>query len=371
MKHYWQMNNNSHSKIVWQKSLLLLIPVLMIMFASSDLPALERGMKRIVNLNGRWKFEIGDNPRWADPKFDDNSWEEIYVPSSWEDEGFPGYDGFAWYRTSFELDRIEENKTYYLYLGTIDDVDETYFNGHYLGSSGVFPPDFVTAAAIFRRYVIPEEYFNPKGKNEIAVRVYDGLGLGGIKRGSAGIYMYDPKIELDINLSGIWKFKPGDDLSWKNDIDDSDWDKIIVPGYWESQGYPDLAGFAWYRKKITIDRKHKNEHLILLFDKIDDMDQTYVNGQLVGHTGNIPDNPNEIVTNTTDAAELRAYYLPKELLKFDGENQIAVRVFDGPEHGGIKEAPVGIMTRDKYLEWKKRRERGGSLWEVILQELGF
>jgi len=31
----------------------------------------------IVTLNGPWKFHIGDNPRWADPGFDDSQWETV------------------------------------------------------------------------------------------------------------------------------------------------------------------------------------------------------------------------------------------------------------------------------------------------------
>jgi hypothetical protein len=28
-------------------------------------------------LTGPWKFHIGDDPRWADPKFDDSSWARL------------------------------------------------------------------------------------------------------------------------------------------------------------------------------------------------------------------------------------------------------------------------------------------------------
>ena len=31
------------------------------------------------NLKGYWRFEIGDNPAWSEPDFNDESWEEIYV----------------------------------------------------------------------------------------------------------------------------------------------------------------------------------------------------------------------------------------------------------------------------------------------------
>ena len=31
----------------------------------------------IVPLTGPWKFHVGDDPRWADPHFDDSQWETV------------------------------------------------------------------------------------------------------------------------------------------------------------------------------------------------------------------------------------------------------------------------------------------------------
>jgi len=57
--------------------------------------------ERVINLHGKWKFSIGDKSLWGDRYFNDSKWEDIFVPSKWEDEGFNGYNGYAWYRTSF------------------------------------------------------------------------------------------------------------------------------------------------------------------------------------------------------------------------------------------------------------------------------
>jgi len=51
-----------------------------------------------IDLNGEWKFRIGDNKDWADPAFSDAGWTTIKAPGPWEDQGFRGYDGYAWYR---------------------------------------------------------------------------------------------------------------------------------------------------------------------------------------------------------------------------------------------------------------------------------
>jgi sialate O-acetylesterase len=57
--------------------------------------------KQIVNLKGNWEFTIGDNPDWKNPNYNDKDWDRVYVPRSWEENGYNDYNGFAWYRTQF------------------------------------------------------------------------------------------------------------------------------------------------------------------------------------------------------------------------------------------------------------------------------
>ena len=61
--------------------------------------------RELLDLEGNWKFKLGDDQHWADPKFNDIKWQEIYVPANWEDEGYPGYDGYAWYRIHFNVEK--------------------------------------------------------------------------------------------------------------------------------------------------------------------------------------------------------------------------------------------------------------------------
>src|SRR5688572_26232594 len=97
--------------------------------------------RMILDLEGRWKFTIGDNRKWASPNYPDNDWESIDVPSTWEDEGFNGYNGYAWYRTSFDGADLKSKGgiPFNLFMGYIDDVDEVFLNGHKIGASGSFP----------------------------------------------------------------------------------------------------------------------------------------------------------------------------------------------------------------------------------------
>ena len=224
--------------------------------------------------------------KWKEKSFDDNSWEKVSVPSSWENQGFHGYDGYAWYRKSFKLNSELTNKDLYLVLGYVDDVDQTFINGNLIGVSGGFPNNYQTAYNAFRKYYIPKEFLNKDGENIIAVRVYDDELDGGIMSGKVGLYTYDGGFEPDVNLSGIWEFSIYDDsLFLKEKNTDANSIKLMVPAHWDVQGYQDYDGFAWYKKTFYLPKDFAGESMILLLGKIDDIDQTFVNGILVGSTG--------------------------------------------------------------------------------------
>lgn len=308
--------------------------------------------ERKVNLRGDWKFILGDNPSFADPRHNDRDWETIYVPSNWQDEGFRHYNGFAWYRKSFDIS-FSKGETLYLELGRIDDVDEVYVNGHLIGTTGGFPPDYFTAYNISRTYVIPNEYLSARD-NVVAVRVYDEGGEGGILGRNVGIYSYDESFEGGFTLMGNWKFHLFDDSGWREPtVDDKDWENVVVPSTWEAQGFREYDGFAWYRKHFTLPAEFKSNDMVLLLGKIDDMDEAFINGVRVGGTGNI----DRKWARDDEWQKPRTYFIPDGILKPGKENVIAVRVYDQTGNGGIFEGPVVIIPRNQYKSfWRQYRD---------------
>lgn len=140
-----------------------------------------------------------------------------------------------------------------------------------------------------------------------------------------------------IKLEGTWSFTIGDDMRWADPFyNDSDWDKISVPGTWENNGYNDYNGFAWYRKKFSFSNAKIEDYLFLLMGYIDDVDEVYVNGYLVGSSGKFPPYV------TTAYQTLRRYPVPIDILSPNGDNLIAVRVYDEYLDGGIYSGPIGI-----------------------------
>jgi hypothetical protein len=320
----------------------------------------------LLDLRGRWKFAIGDDMRRAEPKFGDAPWNEIFVPAAWEDEGYPGYDGYGWYRKHFSAPREWQDKDLVLDMGTIDDVDEVYVNGHFIGFSGSFPPHYITAYSATRIYRLPPQYLNFDGDNVVAVRVYDSQMAGGILRGRIGVYAQAGVLRSDLRLPDEWSFATGDDKSrLEPDFDDHQWKKVLVPAWWETQGFKEYDGFAWYRVKFLVPSSLAGQRLLLMLGKVDDLDETYLNGERIGTTGgiNTPQGRSEM---SDEYLKVRSYPIPSGLLRFDQENVLAVRVYDAMLHGGIYAGPIGIVTREHYAAWRKTQQDGrNDFWDAV------
>jgi hypothetical protein len=330
----------------------------------------------LLNLRGIWKFELGDNPDRAAADFDDSKWTEINVPLKWEEQGFPGYDGYAWYRRTFYVPSEWRGRTLLLKLGYVDDVDEVYINGRFVAFDGSFPPHFITAYGTAREYPLPTWCLEYGKENVIAVRVYDEVMEGGITRGQVGVYQVNNAIAVDQNLSGLWRFATGDSLQWSLPAtNDGAWKRVQVPAYWETQGYCGYDGMGWYRTTIRLKGDLENEHLVLMLGKIDDIDEVYLNGEKIGGIGSFTPKGLRSIRHD-EYRRWRAYTIPPELLVEKGDNVLAVRVYDNFLHGGIYAGPVGIVTRTKYLQWQKGEKgykgKGIDFWvkfQEIIQDL--
>lgn len=296
---------------------------------------------QVINLSGQWKFRIDDRSQWSSPDYDDSRWESIEAPAPWEDEGFYGYDGFAWYRKKFDGKKLNPKEGYVIRLGFIDDCDEVYINGTFIGFSGTMPPHFKTAYNTEREYWIPNDVINFSGENLIAIRVFDVVHGGGIVDGILGIFKADQERKMLVDLRGIWsiaKSERGERIE-----NEKSYTKIMVPSPWEQQGFAKYDGFAWYRKTFTLPSEMPTEGLVAVLGKIDDFDKVYLNGQFIGGT-----NDRQPYGRSESYRETRAYEIPPNLLKKSGTNVLEVRVLDMGNTGGIYEGFVGITSRKNF-----------------------
>jgi hypothetical protein len=146
-----------------------------------------------------------------------------------------------------------------------------------------------------------------------------------------------------LDLHGLVAFRPGDDDTWRSRyIDEGEsWNFIPVPGQWERHGFPLLDGFAWYRIRFTLPASMREDSLLLIMSGVDDADETYLNGLLVGRTGAFPPAPR------SEPRSLRVYPLPRFVR--EEHNLIAVRVYDRGDDGGILGPILRIVRADSIL----------------------
>jgi sialate O-acetylesterase len=142
-------------------------------------------------------------PAYSEESFNDSHWDLMKIPT-WLKGEFKSFDGVIWFRKSFELSEVDENATYNLSLGGIDDEDITFVNGVKVGLTKNW--------TIPRNYAIPKGLLK-KGKNTIAIRVFDGASNGGIYGGQDIGIEKDGQLLKD--LSGDWKYLPTAILSGK------------------------------------------------------------------------------------------------------------------------------------------------------------
>lgn len=171
------------------------------LFLSSVLPAQNL-------LKPLWKFSTGDHPAWADPDFNDEEWRTLLHGSPWEKQGVGNYDGLAWYRQTVEVPKALEAQAkkqggLILSLGKIDDADETFWNGEWLGSTGQMPPDYKGAYDAERAYLVPYSRIRFGAAHVVAIRVYDHHGGGGLYAGPVSLRVPGMKDLLQIEAAGL------------------------------------------------------------------------------------------------------------------------------------------------------------------------
>ncbi len=130
------------------------------------------------------------------PGFDDAQWLSMSLPRPWEESGYPALDGVLLFRISFTVSEADAGKPAILQTPGIDDMDSTYINGTFIGTTDGWDQP--------RRYVIPGGVLKA-GVNLLAVRVQDNQGGGGFA--AVPDQFYVQTASRQIPLAGSAKFQ--------------------------------------------------------------------------------------------------------------------------------------------------------------------
>lgn len=137
------------------------------------------------------------NAVWAASELDLEGWGNMELPQLWEGAGLVGLDGIVWFRLAVDLPAEVARRGMTLTLGSIDDSDWTWVNGHKVGEN-------IQKYNLDRVYEVPAEYLK-EGKNVIAVRVEDTGGGGGFNGPSDQMKIVSA--DFMISLAGEWHFR--------------------------------------------------------------------------------------------------------------------------------------------------------------------
>jgi len=176
--------------------------------------------------------------KWYDPSTNYDDWMEAEVSKIWEQTEIGDNDGIVWYTLDFELSENQKGKGGVLSLGPIDDADETYINGHLVGSETIWnkPRVYDIRPGILK-----------SGSNRLVIKVTDFGGGGGLY--GAPDQMFLQVAGKKVDLSADWKYKPavlskeyGVIARGPNDLPSLLYNAMIAP-------FTDLSikGVIWYQ----------------------------------------------------------------------------------------------------------------------------
>ena len=141
------------------KSLLLTMLLAGTVASAADIVITD--LSAAAPLAGEWKRQLGDDPRWSDPNFDDSSWTSVNMPQPVA----PGPVGFQWHRLHVVL---PDDQPHHLLLAPLYPAYEIFVNGQRIGSFGT------VGTRTGQLYAEPMIFALPSSRRMvIAIRSYD------------------------------------------------------------------------------------------------------------------------------------------------------------------------------------------------------
>lgn len=153
------------------------------------------------------------------------------------------------------------------------------------------------------------------------------------------------------SLAGEWKYIRSDNPEYKNTIyDDTEWQTVAVPSSINNDMFAPV-GIVWYRKYFVLSDSTPPSELGIRLGVIDSADEVYINGMLIGKSGNIE-------APTKEAYDkIRLYQIPTSILQLGETNTVAIRVrtlYRG-----------GIVSGDVYIGQYRTMIKSFFTWETI------
>jgi sialate O-acetylesterase len=284
-------------------------------------------------------------------------WRKVEFPGDYRNaSGWGDVSGALWFRRSVDVSQpVPAGAKARLLLGAVRGIDYALVNGKPVGHTDrvTNPNDLSTANRV---YELPDGALT-QGKNVLELFVVFDT-RGSLSPGDGSLM---PPLTLEffrersentvpapLAMEGWWR---GIAVDGKVDLPadgDKGWHRIKVPGTYMAQHahWGAHMGYFWYKRSFALtDLPAAGTEPTLVLGAVDDEDDTYVNGVLVGHIGKD--------TNPKDYwCAMRSYRLPAGLLKV-GENTVTVRINNTFLDGGIM-GPAALLFEDPKVTAERR-----------------
>lgn len=94
-------------------------------------------MRKSININNGWRFLKQDEVQAMDKSYNDESWEGINLPHTWNAidgaNGADFYKGACWYRKEFTVGTFSKEKRIFIEFEGSNSITDVYVNGKHLG----------------------------------------------------------------------------------------------------------------------------------------------------------------------------------------------------------------------------------------------
>ncbi|GFP74419.1 glycoside hydrolase family 2 protein [Clostridium fungisolvens] len=94
-------------------------------------------MRKVININNSWKFIREDEVKAMNKAYNDENWEVINVPHTWNAfdgaNGFDFFKGSCWYRKEFTIESLAKAKKVFIEFEAVNSIADVYVNGEHIG----------------------------------------------------------------------------------------------------------------------------------------------------------------------------------------------------------------------------------------------
>jgi hypothetical protein len=196
------------------------LPLFLALFsfgASANAQHFDLGRDRlpIADLNGPWRFHMGDDPRWADPGFDDSGWKLLKPNQPWSASGEKDAGGFAWYRLTVRIPADVREPS--LFLPQFAWSLQVFADGKLIGNVGMPPPHQRLESVPYLVCRLPGRNSGSNGQRDVVIAIrawnwWKGFGFGPGSTVQIGARQYIDQSARLTTLETFWN------QSWEGDL---------------------------------------------------------------------------------------------------------------------------------------------------------